>query len=151
MALSSSQRKYGLTRNTSWQTKLISFWLDLEVSKEGGGCYFNKAQDNLHWHLLNSSTFLMGGIRPRRDISRHTLQDRRGPWEIEHMAEPQGKGETSHSTDPSIRIPTEKLTARMSPVSEGSSDHLLWSPTITLSDCFPSPCFSLSENILLMY
>lgn len=53
----------------------------------------------------------MGGIRPRRDINRHTLQDGRGPWEIEHMAEMQGKGEKSHSADPSVRMPTEKLTA----------------------------------------
>lgn len=114
----------GLTRNTSCQTKLIAVWLDWEVSRGEEGCYFNKAQDNLPWHLLDPSTFLMGGIRPRRDISRHTLQDGRGPWEAEHMTEMQGKEEISHSAAPSARIPAKTLTAWMPP-----EWRFLWSPS----------------------
>lgn len=143
----------GLTRNTSCQTKLIAVWLDWEVSRGEEGCYFNKAQDNLPWHLLDPSTFLMGGIRPRRDISRHTLQDGRGPWEAEHMTAMQGKEETSHSAAPSVRIPAETLTAWMPPESEGSSGHPLsphchsvrvFSPTLLL------PLWKYPTDVLIL-
>lgn len=140
----------GLTRNTWCQTKLIAVWLDWEISK-GRRAVISTRHKIIFPDICQTLALSL--------------------W-VES-----GQGETSADTPSRMEEALRKLNMwlrckerkRQIIVQLPLCEYLLrsslpechlevkvplatlWALTVTLSDCFPPPCSSLSESTLLMY